>query len=108
VADRCGTPRADQELAEFHELQWTAVLSSFHYHYARLIKILYCLERMEQLLTDSDILAKHVRAIARPNCLEGVGCCEASRGTLFHHYKIDEQGLIRWAKRLPPVMTTWQ
>jgi len=40
VADRCGTPRADQELAEFHELQRTAVLSSFHYHHARLIEIL--------------------------------------------------------------------
>jgi NAD-reducing hydrogenase large subunit len=52
---------------------------------------------MEPLLTDPDILAKHARAIARPNCLEGVGCCEAPRGTLFHHYKIDEQGLIRWA-----------
>jgi len=52
VADRCGTPRADQELAEFHELQRMAVLSSFHYHHARLIEILYCVERMEQLLTD--------------------------------------------------------
>lgn len=97
VADRCGTPRADQELAEFHELQRTAVLSSFHYHQARLIEILYCIERMEQLLNDPEILSKHVRAVARPNELEGVGACEAPRGTLFHHYKIDEQGLIRWA-----------
>jgi len=97
VADRCGTPRADQELAEFHELQRTAVLSSFHYHQARLIEILYCIERMEQLLNDPEILSKHVRAFARPNELEGVGACEAPRGTLFHHYKIDEQGLIRWA-----------
>lgn len=97
VADRCGTPRADQELAEFHELQRTAVLSSFRYHHARLIEILYCIERMEQLLNDPEILSKHVRAVARPNELEGVGACEAPRGTLFHHYKIDEQGLIRWA-----------
>src|SRR5437868_11690895 len=97
VADRCGTPRADQELAEFHELQRTAVLSSFHYHHARLIEILYCVERMQQLLDDSEILSKHVRAFAKPNALEGVGACEAPRGTLFHHYKIDEQGLIRWA-----------
>jgi NAD-reducing hydrogenase large subunit len=97
VADRCNTPRADQELAEFHELQRTAVLSSFHYHHARLIEILYCIERMEQLLNDPEILDKHVRAHARPNSFEGVGCCEAPRGTLMHHYKIDEQGLIRWA-----------
>jgi NAD-reducing hydrogenase large subunit len=97
VADRCGTPKADQELAEFHELQRTAVLSSFHYHHARLIEILYCIERMEQFLSDPEILSKHVRAVARTNALEGVGACEAPRGTLFHHYKIDEQGLIRWA-----------
>jgi NAD-reducing hydrogenase large subunit len=97
VADRCGTPRADQELAEFQELQRTSVLSSFHYHQARLVEILYCVERMEQLLNDPEILSKHVRAVARPNALEGVGAAEAPRGTLFHHYKIDDQGLIRWA-----------
>lgn len=97
VADRCGTPRADQELAEFHELQRTAVLSSFRYHHARLVEILYCVERLEQLLTDPDILSRHVRAIAGPNAMEGVGCCEAPRGTLLHHYKIDEHGLILWA-----------
>jgi NAD-reducing hydrogenase large subunit len=96
VSDRCGTPRADQEMAEFQELQRTAVLSSFHYHHARLIEILYCIERLEELLSDPEILSKHVRAIARPNALEGVGAAEAPRGTLFHHYKIDEQGLIRW------------
>jgi NAD-reducing hydrogenase large subunit len=96
VSDTCGTLRADQELAEFHELQRNAVLSSFHYHQARLIEILYCVERLEQLLNDPEILDKHVRALARPNALEGVGAAEAPRGTLFHHYKIDEQGLIRW------------
>ena len=96
VAVRCGTTRADQELAEFHELQRTAVLSSFHYHYARLIEAMYCVERLEQSLTDPEILSKHVRSFARPNCLEGVGACEAPRGTLFHHYKINEQGLIQW------------
>ena len=51
---------------------------------------------MQQLLDDPEIFCKHVRAFARPNCFEGVGAAEAPRGTLFHHYKIDEQGLIRW------------
>ena len=97
VADRCGTVRADQELAEFKELQRTAVLSSFHYHHARLIEILYCVERMEQLLRDPEILSKHVRAEAKANAMEGVGVAEAPRGTLFHHYKIDDNGLVRWA-----------
>ncbi len=73
------------------------MLSSFHYHYARLIEILYCIERIEMLLNDPDILSKHVRAIAAPNSLEGIGVTEAPRGTLIHHYKIDEDGLIAWA-----------
>lgn len=97
VVDRCGTERADQELAEFKELQRGAVLSSFHYHHARLIEILCCVEALEQLLNDPEILSKHVRAEAKPNALEGIGASEAPRGTLFHHYKIDENGLIRWA-----------
>jgi NAD-reducing hydrogenase large subunit len=100
IADRFGTRRADQEMAEFHEIQRTAVLSSFHYHHARLIEILYCVERMQQLLDDPEILSKHVRAVARPNCEEGVGVAEAPRGTLIHHYKIDDHGLMRWANMI--------
>jgi NAD-reducing hydrogenase large subunit len=100
IADRFGTRRADQEMAEFHEIQRTAVLSSFPYHHARLIEILYCVERMQQLLDDPEILSKHVRAIARPNCEEGVGVAEAPRGTLIHHYKIDDHGLMRWANMI--------
>jgi len=97
IADRFGTRRADQEMAEFHEIQRTAVLSSFHYHHARLIEVLYCVERLQQLLDDPEILSKHVRAIARPNSEEGIGVAEAPRGTLIHHYKIDGDGLMRWA-----------
>ena len=97
IADRFGTQRADQEMAEFHEIQRTAVLSSFHYHHARLIEMLYCVERMQQQLDDPEILSPHVRAIARANSSEGVGVAEAPRGTLIHHYKIDDSGLIRWA-----------
>ena len=56
---------------------------------------MYCVERLEQLLNDPEILSKHVRAVARPNALEGGRGRSAAR-PLFHHYKIDEQGLIRW------------
>ncbi|MGB9276067.1 MAG: nickel-dependent hydrogenase large subunit [Terrimicrobiaceae bacterium] len=51
---------------------------------------------MEQLLNEPDILDKNVRAIAKPNRFEGIGVAEAPRGTLIHHYKIDENGLITW------------
>jgi NAD-reducing hydrogenase large subunit len=100
LVTQCGTEMADQELAEFHDLERGAVLSTFHYHYARLIEILYCLERTQQLLSDPGILDKHVRAHGDVNSLEGVGMSEAPRGTLIHHYKVDEQGLITWANMI--------
>jgi NAD-reducing hydrogenase large subunit len=97
VIDRVSTPRASQEWAEFRELDRGTVLSSFYYHYARLIEILYAIEKMEQLLNHADILSPHVRAYARQNNDEGIGVAEAPRGTLMHHYKVDGQGLITWA-----------
>ncbi|HMT10065.1 MAG TPA: Ni/Fe hydrogenase subunit alpha, partial [Ignavibacteria bacterium] len=100
IIDRCGTPLADQEWAEFRDLERGAVLSSFHYHFARLIEILYGIEKIKMLLEDENILSTHCRAFAEPNNFEGVGVSEAPRGTLMHHYKINEQGLITWANMI--------
>jgi len=97
VADRCGTPEADAEFAEFHQRYGRVAQSAFHYHHARLIEVIYALERMEALVEDSAILDTHVRAHAGVNALEGIGIIEAPRGILIHHYKVDEQGAIRWA-----------
>jgi NAD-reducing hydrogenase large subunit len=97
AASRCGTPLADVEFAEYHERFGKVVDSSFHFHYARLIEIIYALERMETLLNDPSILDRHVRATAGVNALEGIGVAEAPRGTLIHHYKVNEDGAIVWA-----------
>jgi NAD-reducing hydrogenase large subunit len=71
------------------------VKSSFFYHYARLIEILASVEHIEILLDDPDILSTRLRSAAGINRLEAVGVSEAPRGTLFHHYRIDENGLIQ-------------
>lgn len=97
IAKTMGTPLADKELAEFKQLAAGPVQSSFYYHHARLIDILYGIEKIEQILTDPLILDKHVRAVAGVNRLEGAGQAEAPRGTLHHHYKVDENGKITWA-----------
>jgi NAD-reducing hydrogenase large subunit len=97
IAKTMGTPLADQELAEFKQLANGPVQSSFHYHHARLIEVLYGIEKIEQILNDPLILDKHVRAMAGVNRLEGAGQAEAPRGTLMHNYKVDENGLITWA-----------
>ena len=97
-AEACGTPFADVALAEFRMLQDQGgpIASSFHYHYARLVEIIYALEMMERLLKDQTILDPRVRARARSNRYEGIGVAEAPRGTLMHHYRIDDDGLITW------------
>jgi len=97
IAKSMGTPQADKELVEFKQLAAGPVQSSFHYHHARLIDILYGIEKIEQILADPLILDKHVRASAGVNRLEGAGQAEAPRGTLHHHYKVDDNGLITWA-----------
>ncbi len=97
IVKRMGTPLADTELAEFKQIAAGPVQSSFHYHHARLVEVLYGIEKVEQILADPRILDKHVRATAGVNRLEGTGQIEAPRGTLHHHYKVDEDGKMTWA-----------
>jgi NAD-reducing hydrogenase large subunit len=97
VASHCDTPLADQELKEFKKLGKNGVVqSTFHYHYARLVELLFCVETAKKLLEDPEILSEHVTSKAMVNNYEGVGVAEAPRGTLIHHYKVDPQGLITW------------
>jgi NAD-reducing hydrogenase large subunit len=97
IVKSMGTPKADKELAEFKQISAGPVESSFHYHHARLVEAMYGIEKIEQILIDPQILDKHVRATAGVNRLEGAGQIEAPRGTLNHHYKVDENGKITWA-----------
>lgn len=95
VCDYIGAPLADRELIEYRQRGGRTVNSSFFYHYARLIEILAATEFIEVLLADPDMHATRLRAEAGVNRLEGVGVSEAPRGTLFHHYKVDENGLLK-------------
>jgi NAD-reducing hydrogenase large subunit len=97
VASHAGTPIADMELKEFKNLGKNGVVqSTFHYHYARLVETIFCLETAKDLLDDPEIVDPHVISRAMVNNTEGVGVAEAPRGTLIHHYKVDRQGLITW------------
>ena len=95
IVERCGTPVADEALAEFRALSpGKPVTSSFHYHYARLVEMIFAVERLEQLTANNDILDQKVRARARSNKNRGVGITEAPRGTLIHDYTIDDEGRV--------------
>jgi NAD-reducing hydrogenase large subunit len=94
VCNRIGTEAADRELQELRDRTGGIPTSSFLYHYARLIEILACLEKIQELLDDPDILTSRCRAHGGVNQLNAVGVSEAPRGTLFHHYQVDENGLL--------------
>ncbi len=100
VCEGIATPLADKEWKAFRNLATGPLLSSFYNHYARLIEILYCIETLDDLLRDPEILAPEVRAYGAPNFREGIGVVEAPRGTLFHHYQVDTNGLMTWANMI--------
>jgi NAD-reducing hydrogenase large subunit len=98
LCDFAGTPRADAELHEFRQQAHTGaavVTSSFHYHYARLIEILFALEKIGMTLDDPTITDREVRSRAGVNRSMGVGVSEAPRGALFHEYHVDENGILQ-------------
>jgi NAD-reducing hydrogenase large subunit len=102
-ATACGTPYADVALAEFHTLAESGpVGSGFHNHSARLVEMIYALEMMERLLKGPEVLDTRVRARARSSREQGLGIVEAPRGTLIHHYRIDDHGLVTWANLIRP------
>jgi len=95
VCEQMGVPKADAELKLFRKLGRGAVTSSFLYHYARLIEILASLEYIERYMDDPELSSDYLRADAGINSLRGVGASEAPRGTLFHDYTVDRNGLLQ-------------
>ena len=95
VCQQMGVPKADAELKKFKKLGHGAVTSSFLYHYARLIEILACIELVERYMDDPELSSDYLRADAGINNLRGVGVSEAPRGTLFHDYTVDRNGLLQ-------------
>ena len=69
---------------------------SMHTHWARLIEVLHSAEMMKELLNDSDLQKNNLETKGN-KVYEGVGVLEAPRGTLFHHYRINDQDLIEMA-----------
>jgi NAD-reducing hydrogenase large subunit len=95
VCQQMGVPKADAELKKFKKLGHGAVTSSFLYHYARLIETLACIELVERYMDDAELSSDYLRADAGINNLRGVGVSEAPRGTLFHDYTVDRNGLLQ-------------
>lgn len=95
ACDDFSTPEASAELAVFRGLTGDGIVHYTMYtHYARLMETLYAMERTAELLNDEDIMGSELRVTSRELQPEGIGIIEAPRGTLIHHYQVDEKGAI--------------
>lgn len=94
VCDSITTPLAEKARKEFIAFTGQKVNNSTMYsHWARLIEVLHCAEVIRNLLHDPELMGNDLvrKGTAR---LKGIGIIEAPRGTLTHHYEVDEKGMI--------------
>lgn len=95
VCDYITTPLANEELTQFKAYtNGKPNNHTMHTHWARLIEMLYCAEAIKNLLNDDSILSDDLRREGKGRRPEGIGVIEAPRGTLIHHYRVDDKGMI--------------
>jgi len=95
AAEGMATPGAQEACDRmFDTLGGKPVHNVFAYHWARLVEILYAAERMCELCGDERITDPKIRNMPTNTPVEGMGVCEAPRGTLFHHYKTNPDAFV--------------
>ena len=95
AADGMATPLAQAEYEKFYEtLGGKPVHPTLATHWARLIELTYATENWVRLATDPQITSGEYRVLPTETPTEGVGCVEAPRGTLTHHYVTDDRGIL--------------
>jgi F420-non-reducing hydrogenase large subunit len=95
AADGMATPLAQEEYERMYStLGGKPVHHTLATHWARLVELLYAAERWVELATDPEITSPNFRVLPTQKPDEGVGCVEAPRGTLTHHYWSDERGIL--------------
>ncbi len=110
AANGMATPAAQEEYEKFYatlvqaegeRFSGTGTTKVIHSrlatHWARLIELLYAAERWVELATDPEITSPHIHTAPVETPREGVGIVEAPRGTLTHHYRTDERGIVTQA-----------
>ncbi|GAB4412958.1 MAG: hypothetical protein OHK0039_19350 [Bacteroidia bacterium] len=94
VCTHIPTPLADAALQAYRAFAGSRIVNHTLYsHWARLIEMLHCAEVMRDLLDDPGLLGGDLVAAGTPRN-EGIGIVEAPRGTLIHHYQVDDKGMI--------------
>jgi len=95
VSDKMATPKAQEEYQKMYEvLGKKPVKHSLAMHWARIIELMYAAERQLELIKDPETSSESVRTLPTQTPSEGIGVVEAPRGTLIHHYKTDQNGIL--------------
>lgn len=100
VADGMATPLAQAEYERYFETLTgdrsgaIPVHSTLATHWARVVELMFACEATLQQAQDDEITDPHVLSVPTQCVGEGVGIVEAPRGTLTHHYKTDQNGIV--------------
>ena len=95
AADGMATPMAQHEYEiMFDTLGGKPAHQTLAMHWARLICALQAAEENWSIANEPLLTSKDIRNMNLRLKKVGVGCVEAPRGTLFHHYETDENGLL--------------
>jgi F420-non-reducing hydrogenase large subunit len=98
AADGMATPKAQAAYEKYKSVLGAKIVhQTLANHWARLVEMMYAAERMQELANDDEITSDDIRTLPTAVPKEGVGVVEAPRGTLFHHYATDENGMVRKA-----------
>ncbi len=88
------TPLAEQERQSLLAFDaGSARHASLAYHWARMIEMLHAAEGIRELLADPDLLGEDL-VVEGTRQYRGVGVIEAPRGTLIHHYRINDDDQV--------------
>ncbi len=95
IAKRMGSDAAQTSAEDFFELYGgRPVHDPIAYNLARAIELLSCVEQARTLIEDTTLQEENYRIPVEPKAGEGVGVVEAPRGTLFHHYRTNDEGIL--------------
>jgi NAD-reducing hydrogenase large subunit len=95
--DSIPTPLAEKERRDFVAYgNGKPRHGSLAFHWARMIEMLHAAENIQRLLDDEDLMAGDLTVSGRRRN-EGVGVIEAPRGTLIHHYRVNDDDLVTYA-----------
>lgn len=93
TADFIDTPEADAALKDFRAATGKICNLTMAYHWARMIEVLHSIEKIKELLHDPDLQGTDL-VVKGQRRSEGIGLVEAPRGTLFHHYRVNDDDQV--------------